>query len=151
MKGSIKKPLNNQTNMENENQNLEVSEVASGTEVQVFSADQLGNLLEASTGLEKKKTSVNVSPEYFEFAKVGTKVRGLLFGVMSINVKDKKTDELREIDAVAWVADKKVYLNAGVNLVSQLKRLNLPKGTAVEIEFTEKDGDVKKYSVTLLQ
>ena len=140
--------------MENQNQNEQNKDLAvQPTETGLsagLSSEDLSTLMDQSIDLDKRKTSVNISPEYFEFAKTGTKVRGVLFGFMPINVKDKTTDELREIDAVAWVLNKRVYLNAGVNLVNQFKKLNLPKGTAVEIEFVEKDGDVKKYSISLL-
>jgi len=122
----------------------------STTEISVQSTDDIAALLEASTGLEKKKPSLSLTQKYFEFAKVGEKTRGIFFGLTTINVKDKESEDLREIKAVQWISDKQVYINGGANLVSQVEKLNLPKGTAIEIEFTEKSGNVKIYSISLL-
>jgi len=122
----------------------------STTEISVQSTDDIAALLEASTGLEKKKPSLSLTQKYFEFAKVGEKTRGIFFGLTTINVKDKESEDLREIKAVQWISDKQVYINGGANLVSQVEKLNLPKGTAIEVEFTEKSGNVKIYSISLL-
>lgn len=138
--------------MTQSNQDLPIKdqEPTNETALQVQSTEDLASLLEASTSLKAKKPSLSLTQKYFEFAKIGEKTRGIFYGLTTITVKDQASDDLREIKAVQWISDKQVYINGGANLVSQIERLNLQKGAALEIEYTEKSGNVKVYSISLL-
>lgn len=138
--------------MTQSNQDLQIKdqEPTNETALQVQSTEDLSALLEASTSLKVKKPSLSLTQKYFEFAKIGEKTRGIFYGLTTITVKDQASDDLREIKAVQWISDKQVYINGGANLVSQIERLNLQKGAALEIEYTEKSGNVKVYSISLL-
>lgn len=133
----------------------EVSEEVKG-QVQHFESSapedgtNLSAMLDASRNLEAAKPVLTLTQIYKEFSKVGETFRGVFFGIVAINVKDKETEDLVERPAIRIINDGKVYLNAGVNLVNQFRNSNIPIGTPVEIEFTEKHGQVKVYSITIL-
>ena len=111
-------------------------------------------MFEQSSNLNGLQPVLKMEKAYVELPKPGDKFRALFFGFGTMNVTDKTTGELREITTVEFIIDKQVKINAGVSLVKKFKEYNLSRGTAVEVEFTEKvktkNGDVKDYSVTLL-
>lgn len=134
----------------NEATQIKDQDLNNETQLTTITTDAIESLLEASTDLAKKKPSLSLTQKYFEFAKIGEKTRGIFYGLTTITVKDKESEDLREIKAAQWISNKQVYINGGANLVSQLEKLNLPKGAAIEIEYTEKSGQVKIYSISLL-
>jgi len=107
-------------------------------------------IMAASQNLNKATRILTLTNVYKEFSALGEKFRGVYFGQQMIEVKDPITKEKVKRKAVRLINDGVVYLNAGVNLVNQFERNSIPVGTAVEIEFIEKQGNVKVYSVALL-
>lgn len=125
------------------------------TEIAVSQAsNNIAQMFELSSNMDAMQPVLKMEKAYLELAKPGDKVRAIFFGFCTINVTDKQTGELREVEAVEFIHDKQLKINAGVSMVKKFKSYNLTKGTAVEIVFTEKvktkNGDVKEYSVTLL-
>jgi hypothetical protein len=107
-------------------------------------------IMAASQNLNKASRILTLTNVYKEFSTLGEKFRGVYFGQQMIDVKDPITKEKVKRKAVRLINDGVIYLNAGVNLVNQFERNSIPVGTAVEIEFIEKQGNVKVYSVALL-
>ena len=116
----------------------------------VSESKSLEAIMAASQNLNKATRILTLTNVYKEFSSLGEKFRGVYFGQQMIDVKDPITKDLVERKAVRLINDGVVYLNAGVNLVNQFERNSIPVGTAVEIEFIEKQGNVKVYSVALL-
>ena len=114
------------------------------------SSKSLESIMAASQNLNKATRILTLTNVYKEFSALGEKFRGVYFGQQMIDVKDPITKEKVKRKAVRLINDGVVYLNAGVNLVNQFERNSIPVGTAVEIEFIEKQGNVKVYSVALL-
>jgi hypothetical protein len=115
----------------------------------VSEGKSLEAIMAASKNLNKASRILTLTNVYKEFS-LGEIFRGVYFGQVMIPVKDPITKDLVERKAVRLINDGVVYLNAGVNLVNQFERNSIPVGTAVEIEFIEKQGNVKVYSVALL-
>ena len=121
------------------------------TETTVFgNPAELSALLEASTKLEKLKPVVQLTAEYVELAKPGESFRGVFIGYQKINVTDKATGETIEKDAVRFIVEKVIKLNAGTSLVREFRGANVPQGTPVEVTFMKKEGNLKIYAVTVL-
>lgn len=116
----------------------------------VSESKSLEAIMAASQNLNKATRILTLTNVYKEFSALGEKFRGVYFGQQMIDVKDPITKEKVKRKAVRLINDGVVYLNAGVNLVNQFERNSIPVGTAVEIEFIEKQGNVKVYSVALL-
>lgn len=117
---------------------------------QVEDADSLDAILSASRTLNAAKPVLTLTNVYKEFNKIGDTFRGVYYGIQNITVKDQANGELVERPAVRLINDGTVYLNAGVNLVNQFRRNNMRVGTAVEIEYIEKQGNVNVYSLAIL-
>jgi len=128
--------------MENNNQLARVNEV---------SAAITPEMLEASSNLSKLKTAINLSAEYIELAKPGESFRGIFWGFTEITVNDQVSGEQRTIPAAAFLVDKAIRINAGVALVSECKKAGVEKGSPIEVTFKEKKGNLKIYSLTLLE
>ena len=107
-------------------------------------------LLEASASVSKLKEIVTLTNEYIELEKPSDAFKGIFVGFIQMSVTDKATGEIRTMSAAQFLIDKKMYINGGVNLVSQLKKSNVPSGTAVKVTYIRKDGNVKVYELTLL-
>jgi hypothetical protein len=116
----------------------------------VSESKSLEAIMAASKNLNKASRILTLTNVYKEFTAIGEIFKGVYFGQVMITVKDPITKDLVERKAVRLINDGVVYLNAGVNLVNQFERNSIPVGTAVEIEFIEKQGNVKVYSVALL-
>ena len=118
--------------------------------VNVGESKTLEAIMSASLNLNKASRVLTLTNVYKEFTVIGETFRGVYFGPVFIKVKDPIYKDLIEKKAVRLINDGVVYLNAGVNLVNQFERNNIPVGSAVEIEFVEKQGNVKVYSLALL-
>lgn len=138
------------------NTNLPAEVIVEGQEAdhfisaQVDDGESLDAILAASRSLTAAKPVLTLTNVYKEFEKIGETFRGVYYGISNITVKDQASGELVERPAVRLINDGTVYLNAGVNLVNQFRRNNLKVGTAVEIEYIEKQGNVKVYSLAIL-
>ena len=103
--------------------------------------------------LDDMEDSVPITCQSKEFTKQGEKGNYLFLGLsdMTFNAVDKDTGEetKRTIPAVKFCDSKKdVFINAGVDLVDQLKSLEIV--TPVSIEYIGKIKKVKKYKICLL-
>lgn len=127
---------NKTTEIANTNGMLEVSNIA--------------NLLVASTKLDALKPVVTLSSSYIELESVGSSFRGIYAGPTEIQTTDKESGELRTLPAVRFIVDKKIRVNAGAVLVSEVKRCGVVEGTPLEVSYTKKEGNVKIYGLTLL-
>lgn len=138
-------------NNETETSTTAVELANTNTETTIFgNPEQLAALLEASTTLEDKKPVIQLTAEYIELAKPGEAFRGIFIGFQTINVTDKATGESITKEAVRFIVNKVVKLNAGISLVREFKSANVPAGTPVEVTFMKKEGNLKIYAVTVL-
>jgi hypothetical protein len=128
--------MENKTEIATSNGMLEVSNIA--------------NLLVASTKLDALKPVVTLSSSYIELESVGSSFRGIYAGPTEIQTTDKESGELRTLPAVRFIVDKKIRVNAGAVLVSEVKRCGVVEGTPLEVAYTKKEGNVKIYELTLL-
>lgn len=129
--------------------NSELTTQNESTEIQVGAEiPNLDELVAKSEGLTKLKPVMNLTAEYIELEKPEDSFRGVYIGTGEISVTDKQTGEQRKLTSARFLIDKQVKINAGVNLVRELKEV--PMGTPVEITYLRKDGNVKIYSVSLL-
>lgn len=109
----------------------------------------IAEMLENSTKTKDLKKQVDLIPEYYEFEKAGDKLRCIFLDFVIIQIKDNN-GVLQDRKAVRFIADRKIYLNSGYLLVNGVEKSGIVSGTAIEITFDGKDGNTKKYSVSLL-
>lgn len=127
-------------------------EVERVTELAPVARGTLDNVSDKLAKLDKMKDSVPLTCTSKEF-KANEKGNFIFLGIDKMNFKevDKDTGEeyLRESKAVKFCdSQKNVYINAGVNLVEQLKEL--PIGTPISIEYVGKEQKTKKYKICLI-
>jgi hypothetical protein len=139
--------------MSNTEKTQEIAVSTANTEIAV--AEQtlptnFAELLEASANVSKLKEVVTLTSEYIELDKPSDSFKGIFVGFITMSVTNKATGELRSMDAAQFLIDKKMFINGGVNLVNQLKKSNVPAGTAIKVTYIRKDGNVKVYELTLL-
>lgn len=131
------------------------TEIASTANTEIAVEEQqlptnLALLLEASANVSKLKEVVSLTNEYIELEKPGDAFKGIFVGFMEMSVTNKVTGELRQMSAAQFIIDKKMFINGGVNLVSQLTKSNVLSGTPLKVTYARKDGNVKVYELTLL-
>lgn len=108
-------------------------------------------LLEKSAQLENLQEVVSLSPESIVLEKVGESFRGLFMGYGEMTVNDQNTEEgKRTLACAKFLIDKKMRINGGAVLVSELKNAAVTEGTPIQVTYTEKRGNVKIYRITLL-
>lgn len=96
--------------------------------------------------LNELKTLHTISSEYKEFA-LDEEVRGIYLGLTTIEKTEE--GETSYIEAVKWLgSDKRLYLNAGKQLVETLK--GLPTSIPISIRHTGKKSRMKIYEVQIL-
>lgn len=111
--------------------------------------ENLSQIMALSHNLDNATVGMNVSPEYFEFTTPGSKMRGIYMGKTVIHKKNKVNPAIKDaIECVMWVSKGDTYMNGGKALVSKFDQLTA--GTPVEIEYTGKDGEVKLFTVRIL-
>jgi len=108
------------------------------------------SLVEASANLGELKEIITLTAEYIELKKEGENFIGVYIGEQIMSVTDKQTGELKSVPAARFLINKKVFINAGAALVSEIKRADIKIGTPIKVTFTEKKGNTKIYSITLL-
>lgn len=129
---------------------VDVNTAAQSIALQSHNDLDLAQFLEESTQLETLEEKIILTPSGISLDKVGEFFNAIFWGYSIMVVKDQITDEVKEIPAVQFLMEKQIRMNAGVSLVNQFKRINLTKGAKVRVTFTEKSGNVKLYSVSLL-
>lgn len=91
--------------------------------------------------LENMEAGVSLRMEYLEFDKAGQKIRCVFVG-MTTMVKDG-----RNIPSAVFQTRERAFINAGSNLVNQVKMI--PAGTPVEIEYKGKEKTTGGFQVKL--
>lgn len=121
--------------------------------VNVESSDYLLKMaaaVESSTKLEKMEPVMTLTAEYIELQKPGESFKGVYVGTQEMKLTNKATGEQRDYEAARFIINKQIWINAGAALISEIKRANIPVGTALLVTYTEKKGNTKIYSITLL-
>lgn len=104
----------------------------------------------SSASLKKMEVLMDLTAEYVELEKAGESFRGVYIGFQEINITDKQTSESKKLKAARFIIDKKVRINAGAVLVSEIHRAGVPVGTPLEVTYVRKDGNTKIYSIKLI-
>jgi hypothetical protein len=108
-------------------------------------------LLEKSSSMDKLETVLSLSPESITLEKVGESFRGIFMGYGEMTVNDANAEEgKRTLECAKFLINKKMCINGGTVLVSELHNANVKPGTPLEVTYTEKKGNVKIYRITLL-
>jgi len=131
--------------MENQITNTENAAVSVANEITNFA-----ELVSKSTGLDKLEQVLTLTAEYIELEKPSESFRGIYIGTQTMHITDKVTGEEKSMDAVRFLINKQVFINAGIVLVNEIKRAGINVGTPVEITYLRKEGNTKIYQVTLL-
>lgn len=97
--------------------------------------------------LDKMEAGTSLRMQYKEFDKEGEKIRCIFVGMT------KMPGQRGQIDAAVFQTKLKGFINAGANLISQVKMLK--PGTPVEIEYEGKErtatgNTVKVFNVRVL-
>lgn len=104
----------------------------------------------SSASLKKMEILMDLTAEYVELEKAGESFRGVYIGFQEINITDKQSGESKKLKAARFIIDKKVRINAGAVLVSEIHRAGVPVGTPLEVTYVRKDGNTKIYSIKLI-
>ena len=131
--------------MENQITTQENAAVAVAPEITNFA-----DLVAKSTMLNDLEQVVTLTAEYIELEKPSESFRGVFIGTQQMHLIDKVTGEEKTMDAVRFLINKQVFINAGVVLVNEIKRAGINVGTPVEVTYLRKEGNTKIYQVTLL-
>ena len=131
--------------MENQITTQENAAVSVAPEITNFA-----DLVAKSTMLNDLEQVVTLTAEYIELEKPAESFRGIFIGTQQMHIIDKVTGEEKTMDAVRFLINKGVFINAGVVLVNEIKRAGINVGTPVEVTYLRKEGNTKIYQVTLL-
>ena len=131
--------------MENQITTQENAAVSVAPEITNFA-----DLVAKSTMLNDLEQVVTLTAEYIELEKPSESFRGIYIGTQQMHIIDKVTGEEKTMDAVRFLINKQVFINAGVVLVNEIKRAGINVGTPVEVTYLRKEGNTKIYQVTLL-
>lgn len=110
----------------------------------------LAQFLEDSANLDGLQEQIILTSSGISLDKVGDHFNAIFWGFGTMTVKDQATGEIKEIPAVQFLIDRQIRINGGVTLVKQFQQINPAQGTKVRVTFSEKDGNTKLYSVSLL-
>ncbi len=135
-----------------ENQNSSIAHVESQVDISTISQEDFIAAMEKSDSKQLKGMEVlmDLTAEYVELEKTGESFRGVYVGFQDMNITDKQTGESKKLKAARFLIDKKVRINAGAVLISELHRANVPVGTPLEVTYVRKDGNTKIYSIKLI-
>jgi hypothetical protein len=137
---------------ENGTANMELAPAENTAEItnNFANLDNLSSLLEASSNLDELEPVIQLTSEYVELAKPGETFKGIFIGFQGMNVTNKESGEVTERTAARFLINKVVKINAGVSLVREIKNAGLPVGTAVQVTYVKKEGNLKIYALELL-
>jgi hypothetical protein len=137
---------------ENGTANMELAPAENTAEItnNFANLDNLSSLLEASSNLDEMEPVIQLTSEYVELAKPGETFKGIFIGFQGMNVTNKESGEVTERTAARFLINKVVKINAGVSLVREIKNAGLPVGTAVQVTYVKKEGNLKIYALELL-
>lgn len=114
-------------------------------------SDNLMKIIANSYAVANQSPVMELTASYLEIPNVGGTFRGSYAGTTVINVTDKATGELRNLQSVVFVNNGRRFINSGVQLVDELTKFNPPLGTGLEITLKEKKGNTKIYSISVLR
>lgn len=134
--------------MENSTSNTAV--VESSVELTTINEQDFISAMEKSANLNKMEVLMDLSAEYIELEKVSENFRGVFIGFQEMNITDKQTGEMKKLKAARFIIDRKIFINAGAVLISELHRANVPTGTPLEVTYVRKEGNTKVYSIKLI-
>jgi len=134
--------------MENSNQQIAVTD--NQIDVTTMDSQDFVSAMEKSSSLKKMEVLMDLTAEYIELEKVAESFRGVFIGFQQMNITDKQTGEQKSLKAARFIIDKKIYINAGAVLISELLRANVPVGTPLEVTYVRKEGNTKVYSIKLI-
>lgn len=137
---------------ENGTANMELAPAENTAEItnNFANLENLSSLLEASSNLDDLEPVIQLTSEYVELAKPGETFKGIFIGFQGMNVTNKESGEVTERTAARFLINKVVKINAGVSLVREIKNAGLPVGTAVQVTYVKKEGNLKIYALELL-
>jgi len=135
--------------MENSNQ---IAQVETNVDVSTINPTDFASAMEKSDSktLKSMEVLMDLTAAYVELEKVGESFRGVYIGFQDMNITDKQTGEQKRLKAARFLIDKKIFINAGAVLISEINRANVPLGTALEVTYVRKDGNTKIYSIKLI-
>ena len=135
-----------------ENSNSITSSVETSVDVSAINQQDFISAMEKSDSkaLKGMEVLMDLTAEYIELEKTGESFRGVYIGQQDMNITDKQTGESKKLKAARFLIDRKVYINAGAVLISELHRANVPVGTPLEVTYVRKDGNTKIYSIKLI-
>lgn len=122
------------------------------TQVDISTIDQQDfiSAMEKSQSLTKMEVLMDLTAAYVELEKVGESFRGVFIGFQDMSITDKQTGEIKRLKAARFIIDRKIYINAGAVLISEIQRANVPVGTPLEVVYTSKNGNTKVYAIKLI-
>lgn len=131
--------------------NLELANTSAEVEIaQQNPSIDLAQIVAQSSKLDKLKPQLTLTASYLEFEKVGDSFRGIFLGMSTMNVTDKQSGELKELECVKFIKDGKVVINGGYVLVEEMKRAGVAVGTPLEVTYVKKEGNTKIYELALI-
>lgn len=131
--------------------NLELANTSTAVEIaQTNPSIDLAQIVAQSSKLDKLKPQLTLTASYLEFEKVGDTFRGIYLGLSKMSVTDKASGELKELECAKFIHNGKVVINGGYVLVEEVKRSDVPVGTALEVTYVKKEGNTKIYELALL-
>lgn len=130
--------------MENQITQTENSQLAQ------LNVPNLAEIVAKSEKLDAMQSMISLTAEYYELEKPGESFRGVFIGFQTMQVADKATGEMKEINAARFLKDKRVLINGGAVLINELKRANVEVGTPLEVTYLRKEGNAKIYAIALL-
>jgi len=135
--------------MENSNS---IAQVETNVDVSTINPTDFASAMEKSDSktLTSMEVLMDLTAAYVELEKVGESFRGVYIGFQDMNITDKQTGEQKRLKAARFLIDKKIFINAGAVLISEINRANVPLGTALEVTYVRKDGNTKIYSIKLI-
>ena len=133
-----------------ETQIIKTENVGAIVDAATINVTDFAEAIERSASVDQLKPLMTLTADYIELEKPSESFRGIYVGMQAMQITDKATGELKPLTAARFIINKKIYINAGAVLVSELQRGNIPVGTPLQVTYERKEGNTKIYSITLL-
>ena len=133
-----------------ETQIIKTENVGAIVDAATINVTDFADAIERSANVDKLKPLMTLTADYIELEKPSESFRGIYVGMQAMQITDKATGEMKPLTAARFIINKKIYINAGAVLVSELQRGNIPVGTPLQVTYERKEGNTKIYSITLL-
>jgi hypothetical protein len=133
-----------------ETQIIKTENVGAIVDASTINVMDFSDAIERSASVDKLKPLMTLTADYIELEKPSESFRGIYVGLQEMKITDKGTGELKHLMAARFIINKKIFINAGAVLVSELQRGNIPVGTPLQVTYERKEGNTKIYSITLL-